>query len=83
MKNKLITVLFLTALMFFTPSITNAQQYGQGVILSKGGETEIVHEPVEAGLKEDLAAIGILLILSSLTLSYFSLKEKEKAGILN
>ena len=81
MKNKLITVLFLTALVFLTPSVTNAQQYGQGVVLGKGGETEIVHEPVKAGLKEDLAVIGTLLVLSSLTLSYFSLKEKEKAGI--
>ncbi len=71
--------------MLINPRISYADQYGQGtygqgVVLGKGGESEIIHQPIEAGLKEDLARIGLFALATSGTF-YFLYKREEEIDI--
>ena len=63
MLRKLVVTTTLLVLSFGLPKTVLAQQYGQGSVLGK--RDEIVHEPVEAGLGENLMVLGTGLILAS------------------
>jgi len=81
----ILSIFILLAVAFANPQISYADQYGQGtygqgVVLGKGGEYEIIHEPVGAGLKEDLAKIGLFALVASGTF-YFLFKREEEFDI--
>lgn len=77
MTNKIITSVFLTAALFFgavnlvSAKTVCTQNYGQPVVCTEEVEQVLsTHTPVETGLKENLAAVGAVMVASSLVLRY-------------
>lgn len=84
-RGNIILILFFTAAML-SPRISYADQYGQGtygqgVVLGKGGEVTIEHQPIEAGLKENVGAAGIVILGSSFVLYYLHKRQLKVSKV--
>lgn len=80
MNKLVITLITLAALLM--PAEVNAAQYGQGTVLGKGGE-EIVHEPKDTGIRENLPFIGASMLFASGVLLFLSKRERKILRVLN
>lgn len=81
---KLLIILSFLSVAFLMPVTTYADQYGQGtygqgVVLGKGEEINIEHQPIEAGLKENIGIAGLATLGSSFFLYYLHKREKKRA----
>lgn len=82
MNKKIVAVIAIVLYLTLAPKGVLAEQYGQGTygqgtILGKGGATEIEHQPIEAGLKENLAASGMVMLATSFVLRKLARRESK------
>jgi hypothetical protein len=89
MRSKILISFLIVLAVLFGPSngllmpasayakIVCTQEYGQPVVcVEEEGEVLAVHEPVEAGILDNLLVIGTLFIVASRVFVYLARKKK-------
>ena len=81
MTKKFIVTLLTATIFMVTGSSVSAEQYGQGTygqgtVLGSNDEVKIVHKPVNTGLRENLAVVGLGFI--SVSMYFYRLSKKAE-----
>ena len=80
MTKKIIVTIAVFTAMLLAPRASYAQYGEEPVLGAKYPEDVIIHEPIEAGIADNPAILGAVMLMASGALTYIS--KKTKASLI-